>query len=143
MRRTTWHDAHMTALGGEQLRDARVAAGYTDRAAFAALVGVSPRTLEGWESRKGHVPPSREALVKKVLAGGNEPDDYLRGLSDTALIAELARRLAERDSAPRQRQLMQGETDFSEHDSGGSVNPRRTSAQGTAGPHSPPRKTAQ
>lgn len=127
-------------MTGGDLKAARLAHGWTQEQ-LGQMLGETKTVIGNWERGK-RVPPRKERAVLAVLHPRGE-DDYLRGLSDTALIAELARRLAERDSAPRQRQIMQGETDFSEHASGGSVNPRRTSAQGTAGPHSPPRKTAQ
>jgi hypothetical protein len=83
----------MAALGGESLRDARILAGYLDRAEFAALVGVSPRTLEGWEAKKGRVPDGKEALVRKVLAERSGPDS-LDHVSNMDLLSALAARLA-------------------------------------------------
>lgn len=82
-------------LGGEELRDLRIAAfGYDNRREFAALVGVKPRTVEGWEAKRGHVPPGKVALVRQVLAGRSPS---WAAMSNMDLIAVLTERLARYD----------------------------------------------
>lgn len=124
-------------MTGGDLKEARLAHGWTQEQ-LGEMLGETKAVIGNWERGK-RVPPRKEHAVLAVLYPA-EGDTYLRGLSDTALIAELARRLAERDSASRVPQLMQGETDFSEKLGPSSVEPRRTSASGTAGPHSAPRR---
>lgn len=87
-------------LGGSQLRDARIRAGWSNRSDFAERVGVKARTLEGWESSSGHVPPGKLDLVRRAL--DERRPDPLAAYSDarlvaeiTSMVAELARRLSQ------------------------------------------------
>lgn len=78
-------------MGGPDLKRQRIAAfGYDNRAEFARLVGVKPRTVEGWESARGHVPPEKAELVRYVL--GHHHQSWT-ALSDLDLIAALTERL--------------------------------------------------
>jgi predicted transcriptional regulator len=125
------------------LRDRRLRAGYTSQAALAAALGVSERTVTAWEAEGSQVSARGEAKVRALLwperAEMREAD--LRAASDTALIAELARRLAVRDEGRGNTTGTAGsETDPPQTTK---VDKANTSARGTAGPHSPPRRSAR
>jgi len=81
-------------LGGEQLIERRVAAGYS-REEFAPLVGIEVRTLEGWEARSGRVPPRKRSLVERVL------EQPKAELSTLELLGMLASRLAAGEAASK------------------------------------------
>jgi DNA-binding XRE family transcriptional regulator len=89
-------EAQTTAsITGQQLIDARSRARLTQRD-LAALLRHSERTIIGWEVNG--VAPGKVALVRSVLGpylGGEESNNPLAQYSDMALLAELARRLAE------------------------------------------------
>jgi hypothetical protein len=77
-------------ITGNQLRDARVRAGYRTQKQLAAALAVSLRTITGWEGSK--VPAKEELRVLELLWPGRSP---LAAIDDLALITELGRRLAE------------------------------------------------
>lgn len=85
-------------ISGSELRDARVRADLTQEQ-LAQRLGMTHRSIGDWERSKG-VPRNREAKVRDVLGhhltGHPDPGDPLGSVSDVALLAELARRLARR-----------------------------------------------
>ena len=77
-------------ITGRQLKDARHRARLTQPQA-ARLLGIPPRTYEGWESRG--VPRGKEVLVEELLLTDNGPLALAR-FSDEELVYEIGRRLA-------------------------------------------------
>lgn len=101
---------------------------------LARRMKIDRRTIAKWFD-DGEVPTKYEREVRAALG---PPADILRGLSDTALLGELARRLAERDDCNSE---VTDDPEISPDRSPGvSVTPEPTSVEGTAGPHSPPRQ---
>lgn len=81
-----------SVITGEQLRDARSRAGLSQED-LAKAVGVTLRSIGNWERGAG-VPRNREGRVRDVLGdlAMGEPS-VLSGVSDMALLAEVARRM--------------------------------------------------
>lgn len=84
-------------ITGRQLRDARSRAQLSQEE-LADLLGVTHRTVGNWE--RGKVPAGREALIRDKIGPYLKPEgapnpavDPLHQYSDTALVAEIARRL--------------------------------------------------
>jgi hypothetical protein len=126
-------------MTGGDLKEARLAHGWTQEQ-LGQMLGETKTVIGNWERGK-RVPPRKEHAVREVLFPSGTGDDYLRGLSDTALIAELARRLALRDEGRGNTTGTAGsETDSPQTTK---VDKATTSARGTAGPHSPPRRSAR
>ena len=83
-------------ITGRQLRDARSRSGLSQEE-LAVELGVTLRTIGNWERGAG-VPSNREAKVRDALGDhltplAETPVDPLHAYSDTALVAEIARRL--------------------------------------------------
>lgn len=80
-------------ITGDQIRDARVAAGWTQEQ-LANRLGVTLRTVGNWE--RSTPPKVAQARLRSVLADhldtAGEPP--LRSVSDAELLAEIARRFA-------------------------------------------------
>jgi transcriptional regulator with XRE-family HTH domain len=86
---------------GEQIRNARWRNGKMTQGELAGLMGVGLRTVNGWENG-ATIPPAKQAQLAEVLGLGVEVAaqvkahiDPLAELTDSQLIAELARRLGE------------------------------------------------
>lgn len=97
--------ARPVTITADQLRDARVRAGFTSQAAFAEALGVSERTVSYWEAEGGKVSARAEARVRDLLWPKQPERDT--DMSDATLIAEMIRllgilgqRLAERNESP-------------------------------------------
>lgn len=100
--RTTAYDVPVV-ITADQLRIARVRAGFSSQAALAKALGVSERTVAYWEGAGGHVSTRAEGKVRELL-WPKEPEQYT-DMSDAALVAEMIRmlgvigqRLAERST---------------------------------------------
>ena len=78
------------AITADQLRDARVRAGFTSQAAFAEALGVSERTVSYWEAEGGKVSTRAEARVRDLLwpKQPERPERY-SDMSNAALLAEM------------------------------------------------------
>lgn len=82
-------------ISGQQLRDARSRAGWTQEE-LAQRMRTTQRSIGNWE--RGNPPPSKEGAIRAVLgdhldSGGNPLAEY----SDVALLAEVARRCLHQD----------------------------------------------
>ena len=77
-------------INAEQLRDARIRAGYTSQKALADALGVSERTVTSWEADGGRVSGRAEARVRALLWPAPAP---LAHYSDFELLSEIGRRL--------------------------------------------------
>lgn len=77
-------------ITADQLRDARIRAGFTSQAAFAEALGVSERTVSYWESEGGKVSRRAEARVRDLLWPA---PSLLSSYSNFELLSEIARRL--------------------------------------------------
>lgn len=77
-------------ITAEQLRDARVRAGFTSQQALAEALGVSVRTVTSWEQEGAHVSTRAEARVRALLWPSPAP---LAHYSDYELLSEIGRRL--------------------------------------------------
>ncbi|PSS43621.1 hypothetical protein C6401_10840 [Arthrobacter woluwensis] len=87
-------------ISGEEIRAARERAGLT-QTELANQLGVSLRSVGNWE-RGEHPPRNREAAIRAILAGFMDDSPRaapvrIEHVSDMELIAELARRLAQRN----------------------------------------------
>lgn len=80
-------------ITGQQLRDARSRAGWTQRE-LASRVNVTLRTVGNWENAR--VPSHREGSLRAVLGRhlGDAVGNPLAGFSDGVLLAEVGRRMA-------------------------------------------------
>jgi ParB-like chromosome segregation protein Spo0J len=126
-------------MTGGDLKEARLAHGWTQEQ-LGEMLGETKTVIGNWERGK-RVPPRKEHAVREVLFPSGTGDDYLRRLSDTALIAELARRLALRDEGRSNTTGTAGTEPNSPPAT--KVSKGSTSARGIAGPHSPPRRSAR
>lgn len=77
-------------ITAEELRDARLRAGFTSQSDLAEALGVSLRTVTAWEAEGGHVSPRGEAKVRALLWPAPGP---LSSYSNYELLSELGRRL--------------------------------------------------
>lgn len=77
-------------IRADELRDARLRAGYTSQAALAEALNVSLRTVTAWEAEGGHVSPRAEAKVRALLWPAPGP---LSSYSNYELLSEIGRRL--------------------------------------------------
>lgn len=116
-------------ISAEDLRDARLRAGYTSQASLADALGVSERTVTNWESEGGHVSGRAEAKVRALLWPAPGP---LSSYSNYELLSELGRRLDR--SSRRETSGSEGEESGSTLPGKGSGVPRRNPISGTAGP---------
>ncbi|MCW3477403.1 helix-turn-helix domain-containing protein [Limobrevibacterium gyesilva] len=62
--------SHVLAGFGARLRDARVAAGYNNQAAFARLLGISAYRYNNWEQERHPPPPAYLAILKQRFGIG-------------------------------------------------------------------------
>lgn len=130
-------------MTGRDLREARIARGWT-QTQLGKLIGETKTVVGNWE-RGDHIPPRKEGTVRRVLFP-ESTEDALREYSNsrlvseiTAMVAELALRLDRAESAANQEADSADAYNVGENpDSIPEV--RNTSVEGTAGPHSPPRK---
>lgn len=81
---------HWPVITAEQLRDARIRAGFSSQKALADALGVSERTVTSWEADGGHVSERAEAKVRALLWPTPAP---LAHYSDFELLSEIGRRL--------------------------------------------------
>lgn len=77
-------------ITAEQLRDARIRAGYSSQRALAEALDVSERSVTSWEAEGGHVSTRSEARVRALLWPAPGP---LSSYSSYELLSELGRRL--------------------------------------------------
>lgn len=84
----------------QKIKNRRTAKGW-DQNRLATELGVSRRAITNWET--GQADPQGKNLrrLDAVLGDAPQPDVSLQGASDAEFIAEMARRLAQRDSAPQ------------------------------------------
>lgn len=127
-------------MTGSDLKAARIARGWT-QTQLGELIGETKTVVGNWE-RGDHIPPRKEGTVRKVLFP-ESTEDALREYSNsrlvseiTAMVAELALRLDQAEVTIHGLSKIQ-DTDPPEADS---VPSGPTSVEGTAGPHSPPRR---
>ena len=133
LRRTAYDWPVITA---DELRAARIRAGYTSQAALAKALGVSERTVTTWEQEGGQVSPRSEAKVRGLLwpAPGS-----LSSYSNYELLSELGRRLdvvSRPDNEGRESYDVSTGPDNIRHGSAAAI--RRDPVQGKAGP--PPQR---
>lgn len=82
-------------MNGDEIRQARERSGWTQQE-LAERIGVGMRTVGNWE-RGETVPKNRMAMLEHVLGAAEPTDDPIRLAPDGVLLAELARRAAQRD----------------------------------------------
>lgn len=122
-------------ITAEQLRDARIRAGFTSQQALAEALGVSVRTVTAWEQEGAHVSARAEARVRALLWPSPEP---LSHYTNYELLSEIGRRLEaasrDRDDPPLSVSAIYTEGDTNAGTKPGvSSSRRRHPAQGRAG----------
>lgn len=83
-----------------EIKTRRSAKGW-DQDRLAAELGVSRRAITNWETGRAEPRGENRRRLDAVLGDTPQPDVTLQGASDAQFLAEMARRLAQRDSTPQ------------------------------------------
>lgn len=83
----------------QEIKSRRIARGW-DQNQLAAELGVSRRAITNWETGNAEPRGENRRRLDTILGDTPQPEVSLQGASDAQFIAEMARRLAQRDNSP-------------------------------------------